>query len=68
MAKQQPPRPDEEAGTGAENVPPGATRQAQERPRNPRSRGPNDDAETERTIDDPDGGEGAPKRSRNKGG
>ena len=56
MAKSQSklPRPHEEAGTGAETTPPGATRQAEHRPLNPRRKGPNDDAKTERTIDDPD--------------
>jgi len=61
MAKAKPklPRPHEEAGTGAESIPPGATRQAEHRPLNPRRKGPNDDVETERTIDDPDEEENA---------
>jgi thioredoxin 1 len=42
--------------TKAETVPPGATRQAHVRPTNP-SRGPNDDAERERTLDNPLQGE-----------
>jgi len=61
MAKAKPrlPRPHEEAGTGAETIPPGATRKADHRPITPRRKGPNDDAETERTMDDPDKGEKA---------
>jgi hypothetical protein len=67
MAEQQLPRPNEEAGTGAENTPPGATRQALDRPRNPRAQSPNKDAEKQRTIDDPKGGEkGRSGRSRKK--
>ena len=41
MPEQQP-RPHEAPNTGAENVPPGATRQAQDRHRNQPARGPND--------------------------
>ncbi len=53
------PRPAEAPNTGAETVPPGATPQAHERPIAPRRKGPNDDAEPERTMDDPGGGEKA---------
>jgi hypothetical protein len=57
MAKQQLPRPNERPDTGAETVPPGATRRAADRPVNPRRKGPNDDAEPERTMDEPQKGE-----------
>jgi hypothetical protein len=41
MPEQQP-RPHEAPNTGAENIPPGATRQAQNRRRTQPARGPND--------------------------
>ena len=41
MPEQQP-RPHEAPNTGAETVPPGATRQAEDRDVNPPARGPND--------------------------
>jgi DnaK suppressor protein len=52
------PRRNEPAGTGAETVPPGAGVAAQARATTP-PRGPNDDAVTVRTIDDPAKGEKA---------
>jgi len=63
MAKQRPehnprlPRRRERPGTGAESTPPGATGQAADRPIKPRNPGPNDDAEPERTMDEPQKGE-----------
>jgi len=53
------PRRNEPTGTGAETVPPGATRKSASRSTTPPRHGPNDDAETERTIDDPARGEKA---------
>jgi hypothetical protein len=53
------PRPDEPPNTGAEDVPPRATPRAQDRPTTPPRRGPNDDVETERTIEGPSKGEKA---------
>ena len=50
------PRRNEPTGTGAETVPPGAGVAAQSRATTP-PRGPNDDAATGRTIDDPAKGE-----------
>jgi hypothetical protein len=38
----QVPRPHEAPNSAAENVPPGATQQAQDRDRNPPAKGPND--------------------------
>jgi len=51
------PRRHEQAGTGAETVPPGATRQAFDRPLTPPRNYPNEDAVSEPTIDDPSKGE-----------
>jgi hypothetical protein len=64
MAKPNLPRPQEEPGTGAEAVPPGATRGALDRPRNPRPQGPNKDEPPERTLDDPQN----PVREAGRGG
>jgi hypothetical protein len=52
MAEPNVPRPHEAPNTGAETVPPGATRKAHERDITP-PHGPNEDAIEERTIDDP---------------
>ena len=57
MPKPKLPRPKEQPGTGAETIPPGATRRAADRPVTPRRKGPNDDAESERTMDEPQKGE-----------
>ena len=62
MAKPQIPYPHEPPNTGAEKIPPGATEAAEERPRNGRQRGPNEDMVPERTIDDPEGVEPIPER------
>ena len=59
MPKPKLPRPNEQPGTGAETTPPGATRRAAKRPITPRRPGPNDDADTERTMDEPHKGEKA---------
>jgi len=52
------PRRNEPTGTGAETVPPGATRKSDFRATTS-GHGPNEDAETERTIDNPARGEKA---------
>ena len=59
MPKPKLPRPNEQPGTGAETPPPGATRRAAKRPITPRRPGPNDDVDTERTMDEPQKGEKA---------
>jgi hypothetical protein len=61
MANRKPqlPRPNEEAGAGAETVPPGATEKAADRLVTPRRKVPNDDVDNERTMDEPQKGEKA---------
>ncbi len=64
MAAAPPPRPHEAPNAGAETIPPGATRQAQDRPTTPPARGPNDPTgdkafDKTPTIDAPPG---APKK------
>jgi thioredoxin 1 len=57
MSRPQVPRPHEAPNTGAEKVPPGATREAFDRPVTPPRGDPNEDAVGGRTIDDPRKGE-----------
>lgn len=57
MGRPKLPRPQERPGTGAETEPPGAIRKADHPEITPRHPGPNDDADPERTMDEPQKGE-----------